>query len=84
MLLTSPNHIAKGGEAVKRYRYLVYHLRWQVSAVVMMPVLYLLDHLSLALWLSLMLSQCFGAFIFWYIDSFIFTDVRSTKQKRIK
>lgn len=69
---------------MKKYRYLVYHLRWQVSAIVMMPVLYLLDRLNLALWLSLMLSQCFGAFVFWYVDLFIFTDVFSTKRKRMK
>jgi hypothetical protein len=61
---------------IKQYRYLIYHLRWQVSAIVMMPVLYLLDRFNLALWASLMLSQCFGAFIFWYIDWFIFTGTR--------
>jgi hypothetical protein len=69
---------------VKQYRYLIYHLRWQVSAIVMMPILYLLDYLNLALWLSLMLSQCFGAFIFWYVDLFIFTGTRNPKQKQIR
>ncbi|MBD3884239.1 hypothetical protein IFO70_21080 [Phormidium tenue FACHB-886] len=70
---------------MKQYQYLIYHLRWQVSAIVMMPVLYWLDRLNLALWASLMFSQCFGAFIFWYIDLFIFTADRSgSKQKRAK
>jgi hypothetical protein len=37
------------GGKVKRYQYLIYHLRWQVSEIVMMPVLYLFDLLDLAL-----------------------------------
>jgi len=61
----------------ERYRYFVYHLRWQVSAIVMMPVMYSLNSFKLPLWVTLMLSQFFGALIFWYIDLFIFTDIDS-------
>jgi hypothetical protein len=32
--------------------------------------------MHLQLWISLMLSQLFGAFIFWHIDSYIFTSQR--------
>jgi hypothetical protein len=77
-------YIATGSQKIKQYRYLIYHLHWQVSAIVMMPVLYWLDRPNFPLWAALMLSQCFGAFIFWYIDLFIFTDAHSTKQKRMK
>ena len=51
--------------------YLVYHLRWQVSAWVMLPVMLLLEAF-LPLWTNLMIGQFFGAIVFWLIDKKIF------------
>lgn len=64
---------------IEQYRYVVYHLRWQISAIVMMPVMYSLNSFQLPLWATLMLSQFFGALIFWYIDLFIFADTGTSK-----
>jgi cytosine/uracil/thiamine/allantoin permease len=55
-------------------RYFVYHLRWQISAWVMMPVMYTLSNLEL--WQSFCISQFFGAIMFWYIDKAIFKNER--------
>ena len=52
-------------------RYLIYHLRWQISAWIMLPVMICLE-LYLPLWGNLMLGQLFGAFVFWGIDKRIF------------
>jgi len=51
-------------------RYLVYHLRWQISAFVMMPFMIVLQA-SLPLWANLMVGQFIGAIIFYGIDSHI-------------
>ena len=51
--------------------YLVYHLRWQVSAWLMLPLMLLLESL-LPLWANLMAGQFFGAIVFWFIDKKIF------------
>jgi len=54
-------------------RYLLYHLRWQVSAWVMMPLMLFLEKQGLPLWINLMIGQAFGACVFWFIDKWIFT-----------
>jgi len=53
-------------------RYLIYHLRWQVSAWVMLPLMNFLNSQNIPLWLNLMIGQCFGACVFWFIDKWIF------------
>ena len=51
-------------------KYLVYHLRWQISGIVMMPVLMLTKNLGTVI--GVILAQLIGAAIFWYIDKKIF------------
>lgn len=53
-------------------RYFIYHLRWQISALVMMPIMLLLEAQGWPLWLNLMAGQLVGAFIFWEVDKRIF------------
>ena len=52
-------------------RYLIYHLRWQVSAFVMMPIMAYLEG-KVPLEINLMIGQFIGALIFWWIDRLIF------------
>ncbi len=52
-------------------RYGIYHLRWQLSAIVMMPIMLFLEA-HLPLWGNLMLGQFVGALIFWEVDKRIF------------
>jgi hypothetical protein len=52
-------------------QYLIYHIRWQLSAWIMMPVIYQLKELPL--WMSFCISQFVGAIIFWYVDKRIFS-----------
>jgi len=58
-------------------RYGIYHLRWQVSAWVMLPFMMLLEA-HLPLWGNLMLGQFIGALIFYPIDTFIFKSESTT------
>jgi hypothetical protein len=53
-------------------QYGIYHTRWQISALVMMPFMIGLEMLGLPLWLNLMVGQFIGALIFWEIDKRIF------------
>ena len=53
-------------------RYSIYHLRWQISALVMMPIMIFLESQGLPLWQNLMAGQFVGALIFWEIDKRIF------------
>jgi len=59
-------------------RYALYHLRWQVSAWVMLPVMAILESI-LPLWSNLMVGQFFGALTFWWVDRFIFRDMPKIK-----
>jgi hypothetical protein len=52
-------------------KYIIYHLRWQLSAWIMLPFMIVLESF-LPLWLNLMIGQFIGAIIFWKIDSQIF------------
>lgn len=59
-------------------RYLIYHLRWQLSALVMIFPMYLFqDKMSMPIWSSLMASQFVGALIFYLIDKRIFAEKES-------
>ena len=62
-------------------RYLIYHLRWQVSAWVMLPIMLFLEK-HLPLWLNLMVGQAFGACIFWFVDKWIFTGNNHEKDRK--
>lgn len=53
-------------------QYFLYHIRWQISAWVMMPIMYLLTELPI--WQSFCVSQFFGAIIFWQVDKWIFKE----------
>lgn len=55
----------------KHIIYTIYHLRWQLSGIVMMPFMLFLES-TLPLWANLMLGQFIGALIFWEIDKRIF------------
>lgn len=52
--------------------FLVYWLRWMVSAVVMLPFMLLFEYFGLSLTLNLILGQTIGALIFFKIDKYIF------------
>jgi len=52
-------------------KYLIYHLRWQISGVVMMPVLLLTKNLGTIA--GVIIAQFLGAIIFWFVDKYIFT-----------
>jgi len=54
-----------------KHRYVIYHIRWQISGLVMLPVMTLLVA-YLPLWANLMIGQFFGAIIFYHIDEIIF------------
>ena len=54
-------------------RYLIYHIRWQISAWVMMPVMLFLERQGLPLWKNLIIGQAFGACVFWFVDKWIFS-----------
>jgi len=51
-------------------KYLVYHLRWQISGIVMMPVLMLTENLGTVV--GVIIAQLIGAMIFWFVDRKIF------------
>ena len=53
-------------------QYLIYHFRWQVSAVVMFPVMGFLQMIGYPLIINLLIGQFFGAVVFYKIDDLIF------------
>ena len=59
-------------------KFVIYLLRWIISAFVMMIPLYIINKFNLTKnfkykeYINLILVQIFGAFIFWYIDQLIF------------
>jgi hypothetical protein len=55
------------------HRYIIYHLRWQISAFVMMIPMICLEKLGLPLWENLMIGQFIGACVFYVIDKKIFS-----------
>jgi len=60
------------------FKFLLYLLRWIFSAFIMMIPLYLINKFNLTKnfkykeYIDLILIQIIGAFIFWYIDQYIF------------
>lgn len=52
--------------------FLIYYIRWIVSALVMLPFMMLFEYYSISLWLNLLLGQSIGALIFFKIDKWIF------------
>ena len=64
-------------------RYLIYHLKWQLGAIVAIPSLYLfLDVLHLNYCLAIFLFQLIGAIIFYPIDKWILS--RKEQPDKIK
>ncbi|XGI83405.1 hypothetical protein ACEU6E_09020 [Halorutilales archaeon Cl-col2-1] len=55
-------------------RYLIYHGRWQLSTLVMMLPMTVLDLLSLPVQINLIITQFIGACIFWFVDRKIFDE----------
>ena len=51
-------------------KFLIYLLRWQVSGIVMTPVLVLL--MALPLWMAVCIAQFIGALLFYFVDKRIF------------
>ena len=56
----------------KLSQYFIYHIRWQISAVVMFPIMSFLTAQGYPLWATLSIGQFFGALIFFKIDKLIF------------
>ena len=54
-------------------RYGEYHLRWQFSGGFMMIPMYYLTDLGLELWVTILVTQIFGAIAFWKLDEWIFS-----------
>ena len=52
--------------------YAVYFIRWQISTVVMMPFMYVLDSLGLPVIPNLIIAQTIGSIIFFRLDKLIF------------
>lgn len=56
--------------------FIIYLFRWILSGIVMIPIMELLSQ-SLPLWLNLLVTQVFGACVFYFIDRRIFNDTRT-------
>lgn len=54
-------------------QFSVYHLRWQASTAVMLPMMIVLES-YLPIYLNLPIGQAFGACIFYFVDRRIFKD----------
>ncbi|MFP4038604.1 MAG: hypothetical protein ACLFTA_02375 [Candidatus Nanohaloarchaea archaeon] len=58
----------------EKRKYLTYHGRWQLSTLVMLLPMTVLDIFNLPVQLNLVATQFIGACIFWSIDKRIFND----------
>ncbi len=63
--------LTRFGKMKLNKRYLIYHLRWQFSGVVMLPFMMMLEQ-HLPLWQNLAVGSFIGAAIFWFVDKKIF------------
>lgn len=59
---------------LKTKKFGIYFTRWQISALVMMPFMMVLEYFGFPLWLNLMIGQAIGSLIFFEIDKWIFKD----------
>jgi len=54
-------------------KYVMYHFKWQMGAIVTIPLMYiLLDYLHINYWVSVLIFQFVGALVFYPVDKFIF------------
>ncbi|CAJ99990.1 hypothetical protein [Helicobacter acinonychis] len=53
--------------------FVIYWLRWMLSAVVMLPFMEVFHYFNFPLWLNLFLGQTIGAVIFFKLDKLIFS-----------
>ncbi|MFA4805476.1 hypothetical protein [Helicobacter pylori] len=53
--------------------FLIYWLRWMLSALVMLPFMEVFYYFNFPLWLNLFLGQTIGALIFFKLDKLIFS-----------
>lgn len=65
---------------MKSKLFLVYYLRWIISAVVMLPFMMLFEYWQIDLWLNLFLGQTVGSVIFFKIDKWIFKDKNNDRE----
>ena len=56
--------------------FLIYWLRWMISAIVMLPFMLLFEYIGLGLTVNLILGQTVGAIIFFRIDKYIFNQYK--------
>jgi 4-hydroxybenzoate polyprenyltransferase len=54
-------------------QWLVYYLRWLISALVMLPFMLYFERKKFPLWKNLIIGQTIGALIFYFVDKWIFT-----------
>jgi len=64
---------------IYNHRYILYHLRWQISGIIMLPLMLYLEQRLIPLYMNLLIVQFFGAILFWFIDKRIFNDRRNIK-----
>lgn len=62
--------------------FLIYWLRWMISAVVMLPFMLLFEYLGLGLTANLILGQTIGAIIFFRVDKYIFNKCEPTPPRK--
>lgn len=53
-------------------RFFIYFMRWQLSTLVLMLPMWYFETLGIGAVLNLVICQCIGAFIFYWIDMLIF------------
>lgn len=53
-------------------KYFMYHLRWQGSNIIFLPIMWALEEIFSSLSIRLTISAFVGACIFWYLDKWIF------------
>ena len=71
-------------EVIKSYftrLYAVYFIRWQISTVVMMPFMVVLEWCGLGVVPNLIIAQIIGSLIFFRIDKYIFAYFDGFKEK---
>lgn len=54
-------------------RFIIYYVRWIVSAFIMLPFMLICEKYEVSLWLNLLIGQSIGSVIFFNIDKMIFT-----------